>query len=97
MLVRVVISHLIGTGSPYWITEHRVPELIPLLGSQPAGDVSHKPGGRLPLISARPAVTPATASRLQFELEVCTWMGTAGIPRNPRVDMNVAKILRGWI
>ena len=47
-------------GSPYSITEHRVPELIPVLGSQPAGDVSHKPGGRLPLLSARPAVTPAT-------------------------------------
>ena len=27
---------------PYSITEHRVPELIPLLGSQPAGDVNHK-------------------------------------------------------
>jgi len=47
-------------GSPYSITERRVPELIPVLGSQPAGDVSHKPGGRLPLLSARPAVTPAT-------------------------------------
>jgi len=35
----------------------RVPELIPVLGSQPAGDVSHKPGGRQPLLSARPAVT----------------------------------------
>ena len=42
------------------ITDCRVPELIPVLGSQPAGDVSHKPGGRLPLLSARPAVTPAT-------------------------------------
>ena len=39
------------------ITKHRVPELIPVLGSQPAGDVSHKPGGRLTLLSARPAVT----------------------------------------
>jgi len=38
-----------GTGSPYSITERRVSELIPVLGSQPAGDVSHKPGGRLPL------------------------------------------------
>jgi len=47
-------------GSPYSITEHSVPELIPVLGSQPAGDVSHKPGGRLPLLSARPAVTLAT-------------------------------------
>ena len=34
-----------------------------VLGSQPAGDVSHKPGGRLPLLSARPAVTPATLMR----------------------------------
>jgi len=50
-------------GSPYSITECRVPELIPVLGSQPAGDVSHKPGGRLPLLSARPAVTPATLKR----------------------------------
>jgi len=41
-------------GSPYSITERRVPELIPVLGSQPAGDVTHKPGGRLPLLSARP-------------------------------------------
>ena len=31
-------------GSPYSITERRVPELITVLGSQPAGDVSHKPG-----------------------------------------------------
>jgi len=50
-------------GSPYSITERRLPELIPVLGSQPAGDVSHKPGGRLPLLSARPAVTPATLKR----------------------------------
>ena len=41
----------------------RVPELIPVLSSQPAGDVSHKPGGRLPSLSARPAVTPATLKR----------------------------------
>jgi len=40
-----------------------VPEMILVLGSQPAGDVSHKPGGRLPLLSARPAVTPATLKR----------------------------------
>ena len=38
-------------------------ELITVLCSQPAGDVSHKPGGRLPLLSARPAVTPATLKR----------------------------------
>ena len=28
-------------GRPYSITERMVPELIPVLGSQPAGDVSH--------------------------------------------------------
>ena len=47
-------------GSPYSITERRVPELIPVLGNLPAGDTSHKPGGSLPLLSARPAVTLAT-------------------------------------
>jgi len=52
-----------GKSRPYSITERRVPELIPVLGSQPAGDVNHKPGGRLPLLSARPAVTPATLKR----------------------------------
>jgi len=50
-------------SSPYSITERRVPELITVLGSQPAGDVNHKPDGRLPLLSARPAVTPATLKR----------------------------------
>ena len=34
-----------------------VPEPILDLGSHPAGDVSHKPGGRLLLLSAMPAVT----------------------------------------
>jgi len=52
-----------GKGSQSSITERRVPEVIPVLGSQPAGDVSHKPGGGLPLLSARPAVTPATLKR----------------------------------
>jgi len=48
----------IGKGSPYSITERRVPELIPVLGSQPTGEVSHKPDCSLPSLSARPAVTP---------------------------------------
>jgi len=47
-------------ASPYSIAERRVPELIPVLGSQPAGDVKHKLGDRLPLLSARPAVTRTT-------------------------------------
>jgi len=50
-------------GSPYSITKRRVPELIPVLGSQPAFDVSHKPVSRLPLLYARPAVTLTTLKR----------------------------------
>jgi len=49
--------------SLYLITEHRVPEQIPVLGSQPASDVNHKPIGRLPLLSDRPAVTLATLKK----------------------------------
>ena len=52
-----------GKGSAYSITERMVPELIQVLGSQPAADVSHKPSGRLPLLFARPAVTPATLKK----------------------------------
>jgi len=52
-----------GIGSPYSIAERRALKLIPVLCSQPAGDVSHKPVGRLPLLSARPAVTLATLKR----------------------------------
>ena len=52
-----------GKRSPYSIKERRVPKLIPVLDSQPAVYVSHKPDGRLPLLSARPAVTPSTLKR----------------------------------
>jgi len=56
-------SGVILFHSRYSITERRVPELIPVLGSQPVSDLSHKFGGRLPLLSARPAVTLATLKR----------------------------------
>jgi len=46
-------------SSPYSIAKRRVP----VLGSQPAGDVSHKPGSMVPLLSARPAVILATLKR----------------------------------
>ena len=46
-----------------WLGPIIVPELIPVLGSQPAGDVSHKPGGRLPLLFAMPLVTPTTLKK----------------------------------
>jgi len=63
ILITILSGQSKKEGSPYSIIEHRVPELIPVLGSQPAGDVSHKPSGRLPLLSTRPAVTPATLKR----------------------------------
>ena len=63
--MKVSLLELKKKGSPYSITQHRVPEMIPVLGSQPAGDVSHKPGGRLPLLSVRPALTPATLERAE--------------------------------
>jgi len=59
----IIIIIIKGKGSPYSIAERKVPELIPVLGSQPVGDVSHKPSSRLPLLSAGPAVTPATLNR----------------------------------
>ena len=37
---------------------YRVPELIPVLGSQPVGDVSHKPGG--PVVTLATLKTSAT-------------------------------------
>jgi len=52
-----------GKNNSYSITDSKIPELIPVLDYQPAGDVSHEPGGRLLLLSARPAVTLATLKR----------------------------------
>ena len=58
-------SHLVDLYKKVKVAHTRLPSvgLIPVLGSQPAGDVSHKPGSRLPLLSARPAVTLATLKR----------------------------------
>ena len=56
-------ARLYKKGSPYSITELRFQALIEVLGSQPAGDVNRKLDGRLPLLSARSAVTPATLKR----------------------------------
>ena len=60
-----------GKGSPYSITKRKVPELIRVLSSQPAGDVTHKPSGRLPLLSARPAVTLSTHKRAATNFAAC--------------------------
>jgi len=52
-----------GKGSSHSTAQRKVPELIAVVDSQSAGDVSHKPGGRLPLLSTGPAVTLATFKR----------------------------------
>jgi len=59
-------AHLVTTQTTkkVKVAHTRLPSVgFPVLGSQSAGDVSHKPGGRLPLLSARPTVTLATLKR----------------------------------
>ena len=73
-----------GKGSPYSITKRRVPELILVLGSQPAGDVNHKPDGRLPLLSARPAVTLATLKEGCYQFCCLVNRGTMGVNSLPK-------------
>ena len=84
-----------GKGSPYSITERRVPELISVLGSQLAGAVSHKPGDRLPLLSSRPAVTPATLKRAAANFAVYIakfhYTGPTG-PDRTRTDFFAARV-----
>jgi len=79
-----------GKGSPYSITERRVPGLIPVLGSQPTGDVSHKPGDRLPLLFARPAVTLASLKRAATNFAAwwteARWMWTVCLRLLPDSD-----------
>jgi len=72
-----------GKGSPCSITERRVPELMPVLGSQPAGDVSHKPGGRLLLLSAIPAVTLAALSDGCYQFRCLVNRGTMSVNSLP--------------
>jgi len=63
--------------SPFFITERRVPELIPVLGSQPAGDVSHKPGGR-------PASYPRNPQEGCYQFRCLVNRGTVGVNSLPK-------------
>jgi len=62
-----------GKGSLYSITERKVPELTPIPGSQPADYVSHKPGGRLPLLSTRTAVILTLATIKRAATNFAAW------------------------
>ena len=53
--------------------------MIPVLGSQPAGDMSHKPCSRLPLRSARPAVTFSVPISMLGEQRLL--MGVNSLPK----------------
>ena len=86
-LYMVFINLLLS--SPYSITERRVPELIPVLGSQPAGDMGHKPGGRLPLLSGRPAVTHATLKRAASNFAALCTIGVNSLPKRSDCDLNL--------
>ena len=61
------------------MTEHKVLKMIPVLNSQPAGDVSHKPGGMLSLLSTRPAVTLATLKRAATGFRCLVNRSTTGV------------------
>jgi len=74
--IKVAQTWLLSIGFQSWSR---------FFGSQPAGDVSHKPGGRLPLLSARPTVTIATLKKAatnfaawwteaQWVWTVCLWL-----------------------
>jgi len=80
---RLILKKVKGKRSPYSITERRVPRLIPILGRQPAGGVSRKPGGRLPLLSARPAVTLATPKSC-YQFRCLVNRGTVGVNSLPK-------------
>ena len=58
-----------------------VPELIPFFCSQPAGDVSHKPGGRLPLLSAS---LQLPSQPLRGLLPISMNIGTLGVNSLPK-------------
>ena len=62
-LLRKISQQLTFLSTTGQTAQHRILELIPVLCIQPAGDVSHKPGHKLPLLSARPTVTLTTLNR----------------------------------
>jgi len=82
MVVHKILCILIYTSSPILDNEHWAWSWCQFLCSQPAGDISHKPCGRLPLLSIRPAVTfPAKEITPlgQYQIILLFWPRHTGI------------------
>ena len=69
-----------GKCRPYSITERRVP----VFGSQPAGDVSHKPGGRLSLLLRQACSYPRNPSEGCYQFHCFVNRGTMGVNSLPK-------------
>ena len=57
-------------GSPILMSEYRA------VGSRAVGDINHEPGGKLPLLSARPAVT---FSAVEYHRPYAWWQWHIGV------------------
>jgi len=75
-------NHVKGKDSPYSIAERRVPELIPVLGSQPAGDMNHKPGVGCHYFQPGQQLPSQPMGQYQFRCLVNRGMkGMKGVPK----------------
>jgi len=66
------------------MTERIVPELIPVLGSQAAGEVSHKPGGRLLLLFRQARSYHCNPKRGCYQFRCLVNRGTMGVSSLPK-------------
>ena len=57
IIIIIIYDYILKLSSPILNYKHWAWSWSQFLGSQPACDISHKPSGRLPLLSTRPAVT----------------------------------------
>jgi len=84
MRLQQLIWHL-QRHAEQWCHQHQASRCT---GSQPAGDLSHPPGGRLPLLYGRPAVTfPAEEHQRPWLVPSYTawWQRHIGVNNLPKV------------
>jgi len=73
-----------GKCSPHSITERRFPELIPVLGSQPAGDMSHTPDGRGAITFRQACSYPRNPQEGCYQFCCFVNRGTMGVNSLPK-------------